>query len=111
MEEDGYRVLTAPDGLVAWELLKENRDRIDLVVTDIDMPDMDGFELTRLIKNDPHYAGLDVIALTSLASEAHIRKGKKAGIDAYEIKLDRERLMKLLRRRLSPASDDNRPDR
>ena len=89
------------DGLIAWELLKERVDEIDIVVTDLEMPNMDGFELTKRVKGDPAYAHLDVIALTSLASEAHIEKGRKAGIDEYEIKLDREKLMKIIRQRLS----------
>jgi len=100
MEEDGFTVIEAEDGRIAWELLKERADEIDLVVTDLEMPNMDGFELTKRIKGDSKYSHLDVIALTSLASEAHIEKGKKVGIDEYEIKLDRERLMKVIRKYL-----------
>ncbi|OGJ93804.1 MAG: hybrid sensor histidine kinase/response regulator [Desulfobacula sp. RIFOXYA12_FULL_46_16] len=101
MEEDGFKVIEAEDGLVAWELLNKRADEIDIVVTDLEMPNMDGFELTKRIKNDPKYSHLTVIALTSLASEAHIEKGKRVGIDEYEIKLDREKLMKVVRQRLS----------
>ncbi len=97
MEEDGYKVIEAEDGLVAWELLKDRVDEIDLVVTDLEMPNMDGFELTKRIKNAPEYQHLSVIALTSLASEAHMEKGRSVGIDEYEIKLDREKLMAKLR--------------
>lgn len=100
MEDDGFRVIEAEDGLIAWELLKERIDEIDIVVTDLEMPNMDGFELTKRIKNDSSFSHLDVIALTSLASEAHIEKGRKVGIDEYEIKLDREKLMKIIRQRL-----------
>lgn len=101
MEDDGFKVIEAEDGLIAWELLKERVDEVDLVVTDLEMPNMDGFELTKRIKGDPKYSHLDVIALTSLASEAHIEKGRKVGIDEYEIKLDREKLMKLIRQKLN----------
>ena len=97
MEEDGFKVIEAEDGLIAWELLKERAEEIDLVVTDLEMPNMDGFEFTKRIKSDPAYSHLSVIALTSLASEAHIEKGKSVGIDEYEIKLDRERLMAVVR--------------
>ncbi|MCA1792365.1 MAG: chemotaxis protein CheW [Desulfotignum sp.] len=100
MEEDGFKIIEAEDGLIAWELLKERVDEIDLVVTDLEMPNMDGFELTRRIKNDPQFSHLKVIALTSLASEAHIEKGNSVGIDEYEIKLDREKLMTVIRRHL-----------
>ncbi|WP_035235970.1 hybrid sensor histidine kinase/response regulator [Desulfobacter vibrioformis] len=97
MVEDGFKVIEAEDGLIAWELLKERVDEIDLVVTDLEMPNMDGFEFTKRIKNDPAYSHLSVIALTSLASEAHIEKGRSVGIDEYEIKLDREKLMAVIR--------------
>ncbi len=103
MEDDGFKVIEAEDGLIAWELLKERVDEIDLVVTDLEMPNMDGFELTKRIKADSRYSHLDVIALTSLASEAHIEKGKKVGIDEYEIKLDREKLMNVIRKKLNLA--------
>ncbi len=100
MKEDGFIVLEAEDGQIAWELLKERADDIDIVVTDLEMPNMDGFELTKKIKETPEYSHFKVIALTSLASESHIQKGKKVGIDEYEIKLDREKLMKLIKRYL-----------
>jgi two-component system chemotaxis sensor kinase CheA len=82
-------------------LLKERVDEIDLVLTDLEMPNMDGFEFTKHIKDDPKYSHLKVIALTSLASEAHIEKGKTVGIDDYQIKLDREKLMKTVRKHLN----------
>ncbi|MBF0232257.1 MAG: chemotaxis protein CheW [Desulfamplus sp.] len=101
MTDEGYRVITAEDGEIAWNLLKERYSEIDLVVTDLEMPNMDGFELTSKIKKDPALSHFKVIALTSLASDAHIKKGREVGIDEYEIKLDRENLMKLLRRYLN----------
>ncbi len=101
MEDDGFKVIEAEDGLIAWELLKERVDDIDIVVTDLEMPNMDGFELTKNVKSDARYSHLDVIALTSLASEAHIERGRKVGIDEYEIKLDREKLMKVIRQKLN----------
>ena len=101
MLEEGYQVIVAEDGAIAWELLKERSDEIDIVVTDLEMPNMDGFELTSKIKNDPKFSHFSVIALTSLASDAHIAKGKEVGIDSYEIKLDRENLMKVIRQHLN----------
>jgi two-component system chemotaxis sensor kinase CheA len=101
LEEDGFKVIEAEDGRIAWELLKERVDGIDLVLTDLEMPNMDGFEFTKRIKNNPKYSHLKVIALTSLASEAHIEKGKTVGIDDYQIKLDREKLMKTVRKHLN----------
>ena len=100
MGEEGYKVITAEDGEIAWNLLKERSSEIDIVVTDLEMPNMDGFELTKRIKSDPELSHFKVIALTSLASDAHIQKGQEVGIDEYEIKLDRENLMKIIRKYL-----------
>jgi two-component system chemotaxis sensor kinase CheA len=93
MTEAGYEVLEGEDGQEAWELLQENKDRVSLVVTDIEMPNMNGFELTQKIKGDARFTGLPVVALTTLAGEEDIAKGKAVGIDEYHIKLDKERLM------------------
>ncbi|MCK5508430.1 MAG: chemotaxis protein CheW [Desulfobacterales bacterium] len=100
MSDEGFIVLEAEDGRIAWELLKERSEDIDIIVTDLEMPNMDGFELTKKIKDTPEYSHFKVIALTSLASESHIQKGRKVGIDEYEIKLDREKLMKLIKKTL-----------
>ncbi len=93
MTESGYNVIEGADGQIAWELLQEHADEISMVVTDIEMPNMNGFELTETIKNDPRYSHLPVIALTTLAGEEDIAKGKEVGVDEYHIKLDKEKLM------------------
>lgn len=96
-EEEGFKVVAAEDGAKAWELLEELGEKINGVVTDLEMPVMDGFELAKKIKTSSKYGHLPVIALTSLASESDIKKGKAAGIDSYEIKLDREQLVSVVR--------------
>jgi two-component system, chemotaxis family, sensor kinase CheA len=93
MESEGYTVLDFEDGQVAWEYLDANPAEIGLVVTDLEMPRMDGFELAKRIKEDKRLSHLTVIALTSLASEEHMAKGKQVGIDDYQIKLDKEKLL------------------
>jgi two-component system chemotaxis sensor kinase CheA len=93
IEKEGFNVLEAEDGAIAWDLLVENADKISLVVTDIEMPNMDGFELSEKIKQHASFSHLPVIALTTLAGEEDIAKGKQVGIDDYQIKLDREKLM------------------
>ena len=94
MEDEGYTVLEAEDGVVAWDLLQQHGDEISLVVTDIEMPNMNGFELTRRIKESNAFAHLPVIALTTLAGEEDIEKGRQVGISDYQIKLDREKLVR-----------------
>ncbi len=96
-EEAGFNVLTAEDGAIAWDILIEHSESINLVVTDLEMPVMDGFELTSKIKNDDRFKHLSVIALTSLASQSNMQKGRDVGIDSYEIKLDREKLVNVVK--------------
>jgi len=77
----GYFIRTATDGVDALERLRS--EPIDLVVSDVEMPRMDGFELTRQIKAR-HL--LPVILVTALEKEEHRRKGLEAGADAYVVK-------------------------
>jgi two-component system chemotaxis sensor kinase CheA len=93
LKEDGYDVVVAEDGLEAFALLEKHGDTISLVLTDLEMPNMDGFEFTQKVKSDPRFAHLRVIALTSLAGEEDMIRGRAAGIDDYQIKLDREKLL------------------
>jgi two-component system chemotaxis sensor kinase CheA len=103
LEADGYHVVACEDGQAAWDVLHEPAQPCDLIVTDLEMPRMDGFELARKVKDDPALGHLPVIAVTSLASEEDMQRGKLAGIDEYHVKLDRERLLVSLRTRFRPA--------
>ncbi|MCP4754858.1 MAG: response regulator [Proteobacteria bacterium] len=96
IEEAGYAVVEAADGQVAWSILTERPDDFRIVVTDLEMPNMDGFELTRKIKADDRFSQLPIIALTSLAAKEDIEKGKEVGIDDYQIKMDKEKLLESL---------------
>ena len=98
IEGEGYAVIEAKDGLEAWNLLEKHGASISLVVTDIEMPNLDGFGLAEKIKSDERYIHLPVIALTTLAEDDDIARGGKAGIDDYQIKLDREKLMESINR-------------
>ncbi len=93
MTEVGYKVIEAEDGLEGWNKLMEHGDEISMLVTDIEMPNMNGFELTQKIRSDKRYGRLPIIALTTLASAEDVAKGKAVGVDEYHIKLDKERLM------------------
>jgi len=98
IENKGYRVIEAEDGLEAWHLLEKHGPAISLVVTDLEMPNLDGFGLAKKIKSDERYMHLPVIALTTLAEDDDIARGRKVGIDDYQIKLDREKLMESIDR-------------
>jgi two-component system, chemotaxis family, sensor kinase CheA len=93
IEDDGYAIDVAEDGAVAWNMLNADPSRYDLVVTDIEMPNMDGFELSRRIRQDQRFSLVPIIALTSLAGDEDVARGKAAGIDDYQVKLDKERLL------------------
>lgn len=93
IEECGYMVIAAEDGQEAWELLQEKADTIRLLVTDIEMPRLDGYALSRTIKEDSRFSNLPIIAVTTRAGNDDIAKGKSAGIDDYQIKLDKEKLL------------------
>jgi two-component system chemotaxis sensor kinase CheA len=97
LEEDGYNVFEAPDGEAAWELLIQHVDEVRAVVTDIEMPRLTGLGLAERIRGDGRTAKLPVIALTSLASEEDMAKGKAAGVNDYQVKLDRDRLLESVR--------------
>ncbi len=94
LEEAGYTVHLAKNGKEALDLLLTRK--IDAVASDINMPVMDGLELVRRIRADPELAHLPVIAITSLIGEAQVKEGLEAGFDAYEFKLDRQRLLQIL---------------
>lgn len=100
LEDDGYKVIAVENGAIALDRLSEHADEIDIVLTDLEMPNMDGFELTRRIREDERFKHLRIIALTSLAGDEDIVRGKKAGIDDYQIKLDREKLLESVRNHL-----------
>ncbi|WP_300667671.1 chemotaxis protein CheW [Desulfoluna sp.] len=97
LNDEGFIVTTAEDGAEAWDYLQKTDDEFTVVLTDLEMPNMDGFELTKKVKASATYGHLPVVALTSLASERDMHKGKEAGIDSYQIKLDREKLIDVVR--------------
>ena len=97
LEEDGKVVLDAPDGESAWELLLEHLDEVQAVVTDIEMPRLTGLGLAQRIRADARTSKLPVIGLSSLAGEEDIARGKAAGINDYQVKLDRDLLLACVR--------------
>jgi two-component system chemotaxis sensor kinase CheA len=84
LEQAGYQVVTAKDGVEALAALGDHP--CDLVVTDIEMPHMDGLQLTAEIRRLPRTAQLPVILLTSRADDETRRKGLEAGADGYVVK-------------------------
>ncbi|MDR1351348.1 MAG: chemotaxis protein [Zoogloeaceae bacterium] len=73
------------------------RDEISLILVDAEMPEMDGYVLTKNIKSDPNFAGVPVVMHSSLSSEANRAMGRSVGVDAYVAKFDAEVLADTLR--------------
>ncbi len=84
LEAHGYRVRTAVDGLEALEFLR--REKADLIITDIQMPRMDGFGLVEALKADSGLKGIPVIIVSSLESPQDQERGLLLGADAYVVK-------------------------
>jgi len=84
LESAGYEVLSAADGQDAYAKLANQG--FDLIVTDIQMPHMDGFTFTKKVKSEPKYQHVPVILLTSLESPAEKKRGVEVGADAYIVK-------------------------
>ena len=81
LRKDGYEVLEAVDGAAGLEVIR--RRMPDLVVSDIQMPHLDGFQMLATMRDNAALAGIPVILLTSLAERAHMRIGMTTGADDY----------------------------
>jgi chemosensory pili system protein ChpA (sensor histidine kinase/response regulator) len=81
LQREGYRVSLASDGLQALERLQQERPTV--VLSDIEMPRMDGFDLVRNIRNDPRLMDLPVIMITSRIAEKHREHARELGVDHY----------------------------
>jgi two-component system, chemotaxis family, sensor kinase CheA len=104
LEAAGYQVVTARDGREALETLERDRD-IELVVTDIEMPELDGVALTQWIRSTPDRASLPVVIVTSRGDDAERHRGIEAGADAYMVKqsFDQRALIETVQRLLGPG--------
>jgi two-component system chemotaxis sensor kinase CheA len=96
LESAGYRVTTAIDGVDALTTLKSQD--FDLLVSDVEMPRMDGFELTEKVRADQKLAELPVVLVTALGSREHQERGIDVGANAYIVKssFDQSNLLGIL---------------
>jgi two-component system chemotaxis sensor kinase CheA len=98
LEAAGYQVKVAVDGIDAWTLLKS--EAVDLVVSDVDMPQMNGLDLTAKIRADQKLGELPVILVTALESREDKERGIEVGANAYVVKssFDQSNLLEIIRR-------------
>ena len=93
LEKNGFQVLVAQNGKEAIEVLNNHGSEISLIISDIEMPQMNGFEMARKIRTYPHYQNLPMIAVSSKADKSYRDEGKIAGFDLYLEKLRPETLL------------------
>jgi len=92
----GYRVTVAQSGHEGLSVLR-NGQQFDVVLTDIEMPDMNGYEFAEAIRSDRKMETMPIIALSSLVSPAAIERGRQAGFHDYVAKFDRPGLIAALK--------------
>jgi two-component system chemotaxis sensor kinase CheA len=88
---EGFHVKTAENGVKALEILE--KETFDIIVSDIEMPEMDGLTLIKTLRKNEKFKHIPAIAVTSLDSQEDREKGLKAGFNAYEVKINKERLL------------------
>jgi len=107
----GVKYVATINGREAWDELEkvaayatssgqQVANLVSLVLTDIEMPEMDGYILTKKIKSDPRFADVPVIMHSSLSGMSNQQLGKSVGVDEYVPKFEPQRLSETLTRRL-----------
>jgi two-component system chemotaxis sensor kinase CheA len=101
LETAGYRVSTAIDGVEGFTMLKE--DSFNLVVSDVDMPRMNGLDMTAKIRSDKSVAEIPVVLVTSLSKREDRERGMEVGANAYIVKssFDQSNLLEVVERLLT----------
>ena len=92
----GYKVRVAPNAQEGLAALRSGQP-FNVVLTDIEMPDMNGFEFAEVIRADQHLSSMPIIGLSSLVSPAAIERGRQAGFHDYVAKFDRPGLIAALK--------------
>jgi two-component system chemotaxis response regulator CheV len=108
LDKLGVKHKHAQNGMEAWTRLsgmaahaqqtgRSLHDEVNLILADAEMPEMDGYVLTKNIKSDPRFDGIPVVMHSSLSSDANRAMGRSVGVDAYVAKFDAEALADTLR--------------
>ncbi len=114
LERMGVNFVAAINGRQAWEELQKLaryaesqgrpvREVVSLVLTDIEMPETDGYMLTKQIKSDPRFAGIPVLMHSSLSGMSNQQLGKSVGVDEYVSKFEPQQLAASITRLLTQA--------
>lgn len=102
----GYDIAEAPDAKSGMKRIEEKRP--DLILVDVNLPGIDGLELTRRLKTDPHTANIPIVALTANAMHGDRELCLQAGCDGYIAKpVSRMELKNVVKQYLQPAAQSN----
>lgn len=105
------RSMSAANGKHAWEELqrlatqadlagRKMCDIVHLILTDVEMPEMDGYMLTKMVKSDPRFAGIPVLMHSSLSGSSNQKLGESVGVDGYVAKFEAQKLSMKIREML-----------
>jgi len=92
----GYNVTTMESPIEALKLCEDGKATFDAIISDIEMPDMNGFEFAEKVKSNSRWQDTPMVALTSHATEGDIERGKRVGFERYIAKFDRDTLLSTL---------------
>lgn len=85
LKKEGYEILTAASGKEVSTVI-ENKPKIDLILLDLMLPDMDGFEILTMMRKENSYANTPVVVFSNLSEEKDIAKAKGMGIKEFMVK-------------------------
>ena len=116
LQKMGINFVSAKNGDDAWEKLQElaaraesmgipTRDYLKLILTDVEMPGMDGYVLTKKIKSDDRFKGIPVVMHSSLSADTNMALGKQVGADHYLPKFDPVELSKAVLQYITPGAN------
>ena len=97
----GYKITSTEDAREALSLLSAGSSKFDMIVTDIEMPGMDGFEFASACRNNPGINGIPIIAYTATMSDEVMRRSRKVGMNDCIVKTDRPGLLESLAKHIS----------
>nr|WP_244999228.1 chemotaxis protein [Chromobacterium subtsugae] len=111
LEAMNIKYTSAINGMRGWEDLQKMAsqaeaagrqlcDELHLVLTDVEMPEMDGYMLTKMIKSDPRFSGIPVLMHSSLSGSSNQKLGESVGVDSYVAKFEPQKLASKLRQML-----------
>jgi len=83
LKNSGFKVVTAMDGMDALEKMSSLEDNIDMVITDLNMPNMDGYELISTLRKNEQFKSTPIIILSSEEDDKDKKMGAEAGADSY----------------------------